>query len=304
MSKWLKRALIAPVLSLVCGLMSISISAEEIIIKADQLRLNATLNLVTDSIDEGPLVLLVHGTLGHKDMEIIANLQTLLADEEINSLAINLSLGIDNRQGPFDCAVPHEHRHEDAAAEIATWIEWLKGQGVDQVLLAGHSRGGSQVAAYSQNADAIVMGQVLIAPSTWSRKYAAKAYQNRFQKRLGDLIEVATQQATNGWMPEPTSLVYCANALKVKAASFLSYYQPPQTLNTPDLLVEGGLTTLVLGAGDDQVVKNLPQQMQLRDFSNVEFVMVDDADHFFRDLYADDVVEAMIENIFSLLEQD
>jgi hypothetical protein len=44
--------------------------------------------------------------------------------------------------------------------------------------------------------------------------------------------------------------------------------------------------------------------MQLRDFSNVEFVMVDDADHFFRDLYADDVVEAMIENIFSLLEQD
>jgi alpha/beta superfamily hydrolase len=115
---------------------------------------------------------------------------------------------------------------------------------------------------------------------------------------------VATQQITNGWMPEPTSLVYCANALKVKAASFLSYYQPPQTLNTPDLLVEGGLTTLVLGAGDDQVVKNLPQQMQLRDFSNVEFVMVDDADHFFRDLYADDVVEAMIENIFSLLEQD
>ena len=121
----------------------------------------------------------------HKDMEIIANLQTLLADEEINSLAINLSLGIDNRQGPFDCAVPHEHRHEDAAAEIATWIEWLKGQGVDQVLLAGHSRGGSQVAAYSQNADAIVMGQVLIAPSTWSRKYAAKAYQRPFPKTFG-----------------------------------------------------------------------------------------------------------------------
>jgi pimeloyl-ACP methyl ester carboxylesterase len=304
MSKWLKRALIAPVLSLVCGLMSISISAEEIIIKADQLRLNATLNLVTDSIDEGPLVLLVHGTLGHKDMEIIANLQTLLADEEINSLAINLSLGIDNRQGPFDCAVPHDHRHEDAVEEIATWIKWLKGQDVNHVLLAGHSRGGSQVAAYSQNADAIVMGQVLIAPSTWSRKYAAKAYQDRYQKSLEDLIAVATQQITNGWMPEPTSLVYCANALKVKAASFLSYYQPPQTLNTPDLLVEGGLPTLVLGAGDDQIVKDLPQQMQLRDFSNVEFIMVDDADHFFRDLYADDVVEAMIENIFSLLEQD
>ena len=304
MNQWLQRALIAPILSLTCGLMSASISAQEIIIRADQLRLNATLNLVTDSIDDGPLVLLVHGTLGYKGMEIIASLQTLLADEDLNSLAINLSLGIDNREGPFDCVVPHEHRHEDAAAEIAIWIEWLKGQGVDQVLLAGHSRGGSQVAAYSQNADAIVMGQVLIAPSTWSRKYAAKAYQNRYQKHLGDLIEVAIQQANNGWMPEPTSLIYCENVIEVKAASFLSYYQPPQTLNTPDLLVEGGLPTLVLGAGDDQVVKDLPQQMELRNFSNVEFIMVDDADHFYRDLYADDVVEAMVENISSLLEQN
>jgi alpha/beta superfamily hydrolase len=59
-----------------------------------------------------------------------------------------------------------------------------------------------------------------------------------------------------------------------------------------------------LGAGDDQIVKDLPQQMQLRNFSNVEFIMVDDADHFYRDLYADDVVEVMVENISSLLEQD
>ena len=194
--------------------------------------------------------------------------------------------------------------NEDAAAEIATWIEWLKGQGVDQVLLAGHSRGGSQVAAYSQNADAIVMGQVLIAPSTWSRKYAAKAYQNRFQKRLGDLIEVATQQATNGWMPEPTSLVYCANALKVKAASFLSYYQPPQTLNTPDLLVEGGLHTVILAGSEDTVVKDLPEQLELQEFSNVEFILVDGADHYFRDLYADDIVEAMVDAIVTLTEAD
>ncbi len=304
MNKQIQRVLITPVLSLALGLMSTSASAEEITIKSGDLRLNAMLNIAADSIKDGPLVLLVHGTLVHNGMEIITNLQSLLADESLNSLAINLSLGIDNRHGSYDCDVPHEHRHEDASTEIGTWIEWLKGQGVDQVLLAGHSRGGGQVAAYSQNPDAIVLGQVLIAPATWSPKYVEKAYYNRYQKRLSDLIAVAKQQAHNGWMPEHTDFIYCDNAPKVKAASFLSYYQPAQTLNTPDLLVEGGLHTVVLAGSEDAVVKDLPEQLKAREFSNVEFILVDGADHYFRDLYSDDIVETMVNSIEALTEVD
>ena len=304
MNKQIQRVLITPVLSLALGLMSASASAEEIIIKSGDLRINAVLNIATDSINDGPLVLLVHGTLAHNGMEIITNLQSLLDDESLNSLAINLSLGIDNRHGAYDCAVPHVHRHEDALTEIGTWIEWLKGQGVDQVLLAGHSRGGGQVAAYSQNPDAIVLGQVLIAPATWNPEYVEKAYYNRYQKSLSDLIAVAKQQPSNGWMPEPTDFIYCDNAPKVKAASFLSYYQPPQTLNTPDLLVEGGLHTVILAGSEDAVVKDLPEQLEVREFSNVEFILVDGADHYFRDLYSDDIVETMVDSIEALTEAD
>lgn len=304
MNKRIQLTIIGPFLSLVFGLMSASVSAEEITIKAGELRLNAVLNVATDAINEGPLVLLVHGTLAHNGMEIITNLQALLADESLNSLAINLSLGIDDRHGAYDCAVPHEHRHEDAVAEIATWVEWLKGQGVDQILVAGHSRGGGQVAAYSQNADANVLGQVLIAPSTWDPEYVEKAYYSRYQKRLADLIDVAKQQPSSGWMPEPTDFIYCNKAPKVRAASFLSYYQPAQTLNTPDLLVEGGLHTVILAGSEDQVVKDLPQQLELLEFLNVEFILVDGADHYFRDLYADDIVEAMVDAIVTLNEAD
>jgi pimeloyl-ACP methyl ester carboxylesterase len=304
MKKYIQGVLIASFFSLHFGLISTVVSADEITIKSDELGLNAVLNVAAESINNGPLILLVHGTLAHNGMEIIASLQSLLADEAVNSLAINLSLGIDNRHGAFDCTAPHEHRHEDALTEIGTWVEWLKGQGVNQILLAGHSRGGSQVAAYSQNPDASILGQVLIAPGTWNPEYVATAYYNRYQKRLPTLIDVANQQATNGWMPEPTDFIYCNNAPKVKAASFLSYYQPPQTLNTPDLLVEGGLHTVILAGSEDTVVKDLPEQLELQEFSNVEFILVDGADHYFRDLYSDDIVEAILDSIESLTKVD
>ncbi|MCS5558376.1 MAG: alpha/beta hydrolase, partial [Oceanospirillaceae bacterium] len=198
-----------------------------------------------------------------------------------------------------DCAVPHQHRHEDASSEISAWVGWLKGQGVEQILLAGHSRGGSQVAAYSQQADDAIIGQVLIAPMTWSPEYAATTYLHRYQKSLAEQLLLAKQQASDAWMPEATNFIYCKDAPQVKAASFLSYYQPPQTLNTPDLIIQGGLPTVLLAGSEDQVIKDLPQQMQTREFSNLEFLVVDGADHYFRDLYADEVVETMLELIES-----
>jgi len=295
MNNFIKHLLLLPLVSLAAGL----VSAEQVSIKPNQLRLNAQLSLVTEAINEGPLVLIVHGTLAHNGMEIIASLQELLADEELNSLAINLSLGIDDRHGAYDCAVPHQHQHQDASGEIAAWVDWLKAQGVEQILLTGHSRGGSQVAAYSQQADDAIIGQVLIAPMTWSPEYAAKTYQRSYQTSLLEQVKVANAQDKNDWMPAATSFIYCKDAPQVKAASFLSYYQPAQTLNTPDLILDGGLPTVLFAGSEDQVVKDLPQQMQTRQLANLEFIVVDGADHYFRDLYADELVEAMLELIES-----
>jgi len=291
MIKYIKRVVLLPLLGLAAAL----VSAEEVTIAPNQLRLNAQLNLVTESIGHGPLVLLVHGTLAHNGMEIIASLQELLADEDLNSLAINLSLGIDDRHGTYDCAVPHQHKHQDASGEINAWLNWLKGQGVDQVLLAGHSRGGSQVASYSLHADDVVVGQVLIAPMTWSPEYAAKSYQHNYQLSLLKQLAIAKAQGQDDWMPAATSFIYCKDAPQVKAASFLSYYQPPETLNTPDLILRGGLPTVLIAGSEDKVVKDLPEQMQGHGHTNLEFIVVDGADHYFRDLYADEVVEAMLD---------
>jgi alpha/beta superfamily hydrolase len=68
--------------------------------------------------------------------------------------------------------------------------------------------------------------------------------------------------------------------------------------------VEGGLHTVILAGSEDQVVRDLPAQLEAREFSNVEFILVDGADHYFRDLYSDDILDAILDSIDTLVEGD
>jgi pimeloyl-ACP methyl ester carboxylesterase len=294
MTQITKKMLLKHSLSLLlAGFISIGATANEVSITLDGLRLNGELNMALESHSDGPMVLIVHGTLAHNSVEIVTTLQELLADEDLNSLAINLSLGLDDRHGSYECSAPHQHRHQDASKEISAWIEWLKKQGTEKVIVVGHSRGGSQVASYSQQADSSVIGQVLVAPMTWSAKYAAEAYESRYQQSLASILTIAHEQQ-GVWMPDKTSFIYCEDAPKVSVESFLSYYEPTETLNTPDLLITTTLPTVVIAGSEDKVIKDLPQQMARLDLPAVDFLIIDGADHYFRDLYADDVVEAML----------
>ena len=127
--------------------------ADEVKLQHDGMTLNASLVTSADSWPAGPVVLMTHGTLAHRGMEIMAGLQDMLSERGISSLAINLSLGLDDRSAAmYDCATPHSHRHTDAVAEIGAWLEWLKGQGVKKIALLGHSRGGNQTARFPDRA--------------------------------------------------------------------------------------------------------------------------------------------------------
>ncbi|MGB0467696.1 MAG: alpha/beta hydrolase [Pontibacterium sp.] len=285
---------ILPALFLGATLLAQPIFAEEVKLQHQGLTLNANLQLADDSTLNAGAVLITHGTLAHNAMDIISTLQELLADEGHNSLAINLSLGQSDRHGMYDCAVPHQHKHADAINEIDLWVNWLKNQGSPQVVLMAHSRGGNQTAMYSDQlaVDTIVKGQILIAPQTWTQKETSNDYEKRYQQPLQPLIDKArTLAATDGnqWM-ESTDFVYCENT-KVTADSFLGYYLPDERLDTPTLLKSARLPTLVFYGTEDEVVADLPDKMTTVSNPKVETVAIDGADHFFQDLFADEVVE-------------
>ena len=93
------------------------LAAEETVQMTYQgLRLNAVLS-ETDNRD-APVFLLLHGTLAHNDMEIMRSLREVLHEEGIASLAVTLSLGVDDRSGMYDCNAEHRHRHTDAIGEL------------------------------------------------------------------------------------------------------------------------------------------------------------------------------------------
>lgn len=273
------------------------IAAEEVKLQHNGLTLNANLQLADDSSLKNGAVLITHGTLAHNGMDIITTLQELLSDEGYNSLAINLSLGQSDRHGMYDCSTPHIHQHSDAMTEIGQWVEWLEGKGSNNIMLMAHSRGGNQTAMFAdQNTHDSIKGQVLIAPQTWNQSEAAAGYEKRYKQALQPLLKqahVLSEKGDDQWL-EKTGFVYCADS-KVSPEAFLSYYTPDERQDTPTLLTSASIPTLVFYGTEDKVVPDLNEKMARVSNEKVTTVGVEGSDHYFLDLYADEVIERTLE---------
>lgn len=283
-------------LALVLGLMVVGTAqAKEVTLPYKGLTLNADLELAAGKKPADGVILITHGMLAHRDMEALVYLRNLLKEKGYNTLAINLSLGLNNRHDMYDCKVTHRHRQADAADEIGAWVDWLKKQGAKRVAVLGHSNGGAQTALYASAHDNVsVKAVVLMAPATHDNNNAA-AYQKRYQKPLAPALEKAQKLVREGkgvTVLEHTDFLYCPDT-SVTADAFVSYHGPDR-LDTPSLLPKIKKPTLVVVAGNDDVVVGLEKKVApLADGKRVQMKVIDSADHFFRDLYADDAVEAI-----------
>ncbi|MDH3561020.1 MAG: alpha/beta fold hydrolase [Gammaproteobacteria bacterium] len=273
--------------------------AGEVTLAQGAITLNARLELADGKTLKDGVILMTHGTLAHNGMEIIQTLQGLLNENGLNTLAINLGLGLNERHGMYPCETLHTHKHTDALDEIGAWIEWLKGQGADSIVLLGHSRGGNQVTWFAvERNEPAVKAAVLVAPQTWDEASEARAYETRYDKPLGPLLEKAQALVKAGkadTVLEHTDFIYCADT-KVTAGSFAAYYTPDARFDTPSLLPGIGMPVLVFSGTEDKAVTGLADKLsQLENADQVEHVAIDGADHYFRDLYAEDVVDAMVD---------
>lgn len=246
----------------------------------------------------GDVALILHGTLSHRDTEIIQALESLLGDEGVSTLAINLSLGVDNRTQAFPCDSDHRHRESDASIELGRWSAWLATQGVRDFTAIGHSRGANQIARYViETADPLAARLILIAPPQWSSQNTHSAYTDRHGESLATLLNEAQEQAAKGegetLLPNKLGLLYCENT-RATAASFLSYYTDEPLRDTPTLIAGLLQPVLVIAGSEDQVAPGLPAAITER-APGVLLEEIDGADHFFRDLYADELVEIAID---------
>jgi pimeloyl-ACP methyl ester carboxylesterase len=277
------------------------LSAEPVKIPHNELNLVGEFVVAEDRKPSDSTILILHGTLAHLGMETIKGLQAVLTERGHNTLSINLSFSLDNRTGMYDCAVPHKHIYDDAVTELSVWFDWLAKKGVKDVTLFGHSRGGGQAALFgSGKGHDLVKRFVLMAPATWNAEKVAKG----FEKSHGRPLEAALVDArarvadgTGAELMKGAGILYCPGA-DVTADSFLSYYEPDTRFDTPTLLPQIKQPVLVVAAGQDQVVPDIAERVKpMIDGDHRRLVVVDDADHFFLDLFSEDVADAMEEFI-------
>ncbi|OKO86690.1 alpha/beta fold hydrolase [Bradyrhizobium sp. AS23.2] len=263
----------------------------------------ATLRAPASMGPDTPLVVMTHGTLAHKDMEVIQGVAKALEQRGIASLAHTLSLGLDRRKGMYDCAVRHDYLVDDAVAEIGAWVNRVRGLS-SQVYVFGHSRGGNQVARYLAASQAPpVAGAVLLAPVTAKAEADLRAsYAQTYGKLLEPFLEQATKEVAAGrggeWMDVP-GFIYCRNAV-VTARAFASFYAADAGQDTAALVARLKLPVLVLAATKDTVVPDVIASFAPSADSSggrIKLEKIEDADHFFRDLFAEDVADRIAEFI-------
>ncbi len=271
-------------------------SAGVVTLSHDGRTLNANLEQAGSDWQAGPVVLMTHGTLAHRGMEIMAGLQGMFAERGISSLAINLSLGLDNRVAAmYDCATPHTHKHTDATGEIGAWLGWLKVQGVSKIALLGHSRGGNQTARFAvDHDDPVVRAVILIAPMTRDAGYPEQDYRKRYGEELAPLLAKAQKMVAGGKggeMMTGVDFIYCKDT-SATAEAFLSYHAPDERMDTPGLLTGIRAPVTVFAGTEDTVVKGVIGKVEpLADGKAISLVTMDGADHFFRDLYSEDIAD-------------
>jgi pimeloyl-ACP methyl ester carboxylesterase len=275
-----------------------AVQAEEVTVKQGDITLRGDLSLAEGKTTKDGVILMLHGTLAHNQMEIMQSLAGLLKENGYNTLNINLSFGIDKRPSAMlDCTIEHKHKHEDAVAELDTWMNWLKAQGASKVVLLGHSRGGNQVSWYAAEKDSDLLEKVVaIAPATWDAGNAAKEYEERYTKPLADLLADAQKLVDAGkgdTIMDVPGFVYCEKA-KATAVAFVSYYKDDERKNTPSLLPKIKKPMLIARGSADEVVADLPAQLEKVKQDNLTVETIDGADHFFLDLYADELAEKIV----------
>jgi len=289
--------MITRLLVLAIALLATPLQAEEVLTRHRGITLNGNLELAPDKGLEDGVIVIAHGLLAHNRMELVVALQRGFRKHGYSTLAVNFSLGIDNRHGMFDCRKLHTHRPADALDELDAWIGWLKTQGATDITLLGHSQGGAQVALYAaERPDAAVGAVVLLAPATFDADRAAVAYEQRFGAPLAPVLTRAEELLHGGRGETPIDRIgflSCPDA-SATASSVIGWYAPSPLRNTPTLLPRIRQRTLVVAAGADDVVPDLAQQLNsLPPQRNLTMEALDGADHFFLDLYAEEAVDTI-----------
>ena len=290
-------------------LFSIHGSTEPVEIKYNSITLNGFYS--SQSEKSKSIAIILHGTRGHQNLELISSLRDSLLDNGLDSLTINLSYGINDRVNDFlSCDIEHKHKQSDSQYEIKLWYEYIKKIGYKKIYLIGHSRGGLDIINFYENLDSQHQESVdsifLLAPISETWESSISRYKENYDIDINDLVKQKPKKLKINFLGCEDATVY--------SDSFLDYYLiggdghffsseatrfSDKGLNLHLFSTSGKV--YVITASEDTIVPNtygiVRDVITKNKEKNIELYQVDGANHFFRDFYFDDLTEIIMERI-------
>ncbi len=257
-------------------------AAEPVQLKHGALRINGNLEVPDGRTLADGVAIVLHGTMSHHGQETIAVLQKNLKARGVATLAVTLSLGIDDRKGPRACEVPHAYTDTDLGPELDRWIQWVAERGARAIDYVGFSRGGSQIVDLLQKQKG-GRRAVLLAPLLQTPAEIAAAYTKAFGSDLSPALAAARAAPRE---TRRVDFLLCKQA-QVMGAAFLDAYREIPAKAAAGIVQP----VLVMIAGNDEIVPDLETRLP----ANVRHVVVEGSDHFFRDLNGEDAADAIAE---------
>ena len=262
--------------------------------------ISLTANLLSSDLNN-PAFLIVHGTRGHKGMEIIETLSSRLHDEGYTVLSINLSYGFHNRKDEFlSCDIKHNHNEHESVREIIAWYNYLVSKGYSEINFIGHSRGGFNTMQALSIINNKEIHSFLLAPFVDTYK-GTKTY---YEEELGIPYELIIKSSENYYLADKYKLInflFCEN-VNVSSQTFRSYLNYsrnkldyPFTFNILDLINESTFPVTIFSGTDDEITMDNYKIYKKIKKSNVKAITLEGGGHFFRDLYLEDVIDIIIE---------
>ncbi len=247
------------------------------------------------------IFILVHGTRGYKDMEIIKSLSQKIYDYGYSSLSINLSYDIDNRASEFlSCDRVHTHNEHTSIDEIVSWYRYLENQDYKNIYFIGHSRGAFNVIQAMAIINNNNIKAYLLAPVIDTYIGTKNYYDQEHNLPYETLINNKDEFIISDRYPS-INFLFCENA-RVSSSTFRSYLDLsknqtlyPFTFSIVDLLKDTNSMVTIFSGTDDEILLDSYKKLNQINQSNISHILIDEADHFFRDIYLDDVIDIIFD---------
>ena len=289
-------------------LFSIHGSAEPVEIKYNSITLNGFYSAQSEKSKS--IAIILHGTRGHQNLELITSLRDSLLDNGLDSLTINLSYGINNRVNDFlPCDIEHKHKQSNSQREIKLWHEYIEKIGYEKIYLIGHSRGGLDIINFYESLNSKHQKSIdsifLLAPISETWESSLHRYKENYDIDINNFLHQRNEKLKINFLGCEDATVY--------SDSFLDYYLigggGKFFTSKATLFADRGLNlhlintsgkVYVITASEDTVVPNTYRIVKgvisaIPKEKNIKLYQVDGADHFFRDFYFDDLMEIITE---------